>query len=138
MTFTATFPIGYSPGSPRELYIEDEPLVVEFEADVRIERGPVEVGWPPVVKRGVSIDCDVGSVEIESAMLKGRCERCEGKGTMYLLGFIEAAVECYVCNGIGKCQSDILPTLSAPDLARLKEDCAEWTREHAVKQQANS
>lgn len=135
MTFTATFPIGYAPGSPRELYNEDEPLVVEFDADVRVEQDPVEVDWPPVVERGVSVDCDASSVEIESAMLDVKCKECRGSGRMTeKFPGRHVAHNCSVCWGDGHQPTDILPTLSAPDLTRLKEDCAEWAREHAVEQ----
>lgn len=139
MTFTATFPIGWSPGSPKELFTEDEPLVVEFEADVRIDWDPVDTDWPPVIDRGVSVECEPSSVDIESAMLDVECERCEGSGQMTVrIEYYEEQEKCTDCNGTGKCHLDIFPTLSAPDLARLKEECAEYAEEHALEQQANS
>lgn len=127
MTFTATFPIGYYPGSPRELFIEDAPLVVEFEADVRVERDPVEVDWPPVVVRGVSIDCDASSVDIESAMLGVECWMCEGKGWWYSLirRYTGDRFTCTKCvEGIR--QSNVLPTLTEDTLAQLRDTCAEY------------
>ncbi len=136
MTFTATFPIGYYPGSPRELFIEDAPVTVEFEADVCVERDPVEVDWPPAVERHVAVDCDMGGVKIQDVMLDVECgawggagENCPGAEGRRML--IHTGVCCRSCNGHGSQFTDILPTLSPADLTRLRKECAEWAREHS-------
>ena len=129
MTFTATFQIGYYPGSPRELFIEDAPVTVEFEADVCVERDPVEVDWPPVVERHVAVDCDMGGVRIESVVLEVNC-----RDAAHTHWWGAPAAQCPHCQGSLTQLADILPTLSPADLTRLREECAEWAREHAVEQ----
>lgn len=131
MTFTLTIQ-DFSPSDDALEKLLDgcATVRVEFEAYPRVYWDPVETDWPPVIQRGVSVNCDMGNVVIGEVWADVECERCAGSE------FWELDCCCATPGSVYAVATDIFSRLSAPDLIRLKEECAEYAMEHAVDYQA--